>query len=449
MDQSIRSAVPGVAHPSPTGRLAVLDALRGFAALGILWRNIFVFGMPAVAFSLPEEWGLATDANVASWLFVVIFVDGTMRGLFSLLFGASAILIMEKYSERPGGLAAADLYFRRLMWLIVFGLVHGYLLLWPHDVLYVYGVIGMFLFVFRNLSGRWLLVIALAIFAVSSFKDGTGWSLAEESMNALDAKQMMEAKERAVGGAQDTGPGASEAVEDSMAESASGMDQAMLEDVERFALYEIEEHLQGYVGLLHSMASQTFLEQTTIFVSDHLLDVGAMMFFGMALFRLGGLSGAWSFRAYLALAVGGLGVGVLLGLGIHGATTLAVLEAYSVGTADAYLYNARRLALCLGLIGLFHVLWRVRATAGVIRVLSVVGRMPLSVYVSQTIICVAVFYGVGFAQFGTLEHYELLLVALVINAVQIGVALLWLRRWRQGPLEALLRYLVEGKPRVG
>ena len=100
MDQSIRSAVPGAAQASPPGRLAVLDALRGFAALGILWRNIFVFGMPAVAFSLPEEWGVSTGANVASWLFVVIFVDGTMRGLFSLLFGASAILIMEKYAVR-------------------------------------------------------------------------------------------------------------------------------------------------------------------------------------------------------------------------------------------------------------------------------------------------------------------------------------------------------------
>jgi uncharacterized protein len=447
VDQSIRSVVPGGAQASLPGRLTVLDALRGFAALGILWRNIFVFGMPAVAFSLPEEWGLSTGANVASWLFVVIFVDGTMRGLFSLLFGASAILIMEKYAVRPGGLAAADLYFRRLMWLIVFGLVHGYLLLWPHDVLYVYGVIGMFLFVFRNLSGRWLLVIALVIFAVSSFKDGTGWSLAEDSMNALDAKLMLQTTqaETAAQGVLEAGPGG----EEPDGVDGSEIDRAMLEDIERMALYEIEEHLQGYAGLVRTMAQQTFQEQTSIFVSDHLLDVGAMMFFGMALFRLGGLSGAWPFRAYLAIALVGLGTGVLLGFGIHGATALEGWESYSVGTADAYLYNARRLALCLGLIGLFHVLWRLRATCGVIRILSVIGRMPLSVYVSQTIVCVAVFYGVGFAQFGTLEHHELLLLALVINAVQIGVALLWLRHWRQGPLEALLRLLVEGKARAG
>lgn len=87
-------------------------------------------------------------------------------------------------------------------------------------------------------------------------------------------------------------------------------------------------------------------------------------------------------------------------------------------------------------------------THGVIRVLSVVGRMPLSVYVSQTILCVTVFYGVGFSQFGTLEHHQLLLLALAINAVQIVTSLVWLRHWRQGPLEALLRRLVEGRART-
>lgn len=447
MDQSIRSAIPGAAQASPPGRLAVLDALRGFAALGILWRNIFVFGMPAVAFSLPEEWGLSTGANVASWLFVVIFVDGTMRGLFSLLFGASAILIMEKYAVRPGGLAAADLYFRRLMWLIVFGLVHGYLLLWPHDVLYVYGVIGMFLFVFRNLSGRWLLAIALVIFAVSSLKDGTGWSLAEDSMNALDAKMMLQASQSPPETQGGPAPGPTE--EETSTVDESEIERAMLEDIERMALYEIEEHLQDYPGLVETMAVQTFQEQTSMFVSDHLLDVGAMMFFGMALFRLGALSGGWPFRAYLLLAAGGLSLGILLGFGIHGATAIEGWDDYSVGTADAYLYNARRLALCLGLVGLFHILTHARATAAVVRILALVGRMPLSVYVSQTIVCVTAFYGVGFGQFGTLEHHELLLAALAINAVQIVAVVLWLRRWRQGPLEALLRRLVEGKARAG
>lgn len=135
------------------GRLQLLDALRGLAALGILWRNIFVFGLPTVAFTLPDEWGLSTAANVFSWLFVVIFVDGTMRGLFSMLFGATAVIIMASHERNPGGVFAADLYFRRLMWLVAFGLVHGYLLLWPYDVLYVYGLLGMFLFVFRNMSG--------------------------------------------------------------------------------------------------------------------------------------------------------------------------------------------------------------------------------------------------------------------------------------------------------
>ena len=75
-----------------------------------------------------------------------------MRGMFTLLFGAGALLFLQRHAARNPGLLPADLYFRRTMWLIVFGLVNAYLLLWPGDILFYYGVVGLLLFVFRNVG---------------------------------------------------------------------------------------------------------------------------------------------------------------------------------------------------------------------------------------------------------------------------------------------------------
>jgi uncharacterized protein len=447
VDQTIRPAsADRVASAPGSDRLVVLDALRGFAALGILWRNIFVFGLPTVAFSLPEEWGENVVANVAAWLYVVIFVDGTMRGMFSLIFGATALLLLDRHTRRPGGLLAADLYFRRLMWLIVFGLVHGYVLLWPHDVLYVYGILGMFLFAFRNMSGRRLLLIGLAIFAVSSLKDGTGWSLDQISNDAFDASQ---AESLEGGGAAQAGgdalpadPAPIDAGPAEVETSETEDEVAMFEELERLALAEMDERLAGYTDLVRTLALETFQEQTTLFFTDHVLDVGAMMFFGMALFRLGAFSGRWTSGQYAAMAVIGLAGGLVLGFLIHGATAVPGYSEWSIGSADAYLYNLRRLLLCLGLIGLANLLARDRVARMLLMPFTAVGRIPLTTYVGQTVICVALFYGVGLGLFGTLEHHQLLGIAFAINLAQVAFAFVWLKLVGQGPLEALLRRLV-------
>lgn len=455
MDQSIRrTSIDVAASATGSSRLVVLDALRGLAALGILWRNIFVFGMPAVAFSLPEEWGEAVVSNVASWLFVVIFVDGTMRGLFSLIFGATAILLMERHARNPGGLLAADLYFRRLMWLIAFGIIHGYLLLWPHDVLYVYGLLGMFLFVFRNLSGRKLLAIALVIFAISSLKDGTGLSLDQISSDAFEAAQSEQVLPDEGTGAQPYVAGQpplappQDNAQQEAEQQESEDEAAMFEELERMALAEMDERLAGYTEVVRNLAPETFQEQTTLFFTDHILDVGAMMFFGMALYRLGAFSGSWTAGQYAAMALAGLSGGILLGFLVHGTNAIPGFESWSLGSWDAYFYNLRRLLIGLGLIGLANLLARGGAGRVLLAPFVAVGKIPLTVYIGQTVICGVVFYGFGFGLFGSMEHHQLLMVALGINVAQILLALAWQRTGRQGPLEWLLRWLVQQGPQA-
>ena len=98
-----------------------------------------------------------------------LFFEGTMRGLFSMLFGAGIILMTSRAEARGAGLDVAEIYFRRNLWLIAFGLAHAWLLLWHGDILYRYGIAALFLFSFRKLSPRTLIILGmLIIFALSA-----------------------------------------------------------------------------------------------------------------------------------------------------------------------------------------------------------------------------------------------------------------------------------------
>ena len=138
-------------------RINSLDTLRGFALLGILPANILVFGLYFAAGNDPTVAGGATGLNLASWALFHILVEGKMRCLFSMVFGASVILLTGRVEERTGA-SAADIYYRRNLWLLVFGLVHSFLFFWG-DILFPYALCALILFPFRKLPAKKLLLI--------------------------------------------------------------------------------------------------------------------------------------------------------------------------------------------------------------------------------------------------------------------------------------------------
>ena len=100
-------------------RIAIIDTLRGFAVLGILLVNINWFGMPFqynMNLNLHNEY---SGPNYIGWWFVNAFFEGSQRAIFSMLFGASTILLISKLEKRTGSLSPADIYYRRLMWLLI------------------------------------------------------------------------------------------------------------------------------------------------------------------------------------------------------------------------------------------------------------------------------------------------------------------------------------------
>ena len=153
-------------------RFEVLDLLRGFALCGILLANIVAMGQPWSR-TYPAFPARLTNPDWAPWTLQALFVEGSMRALFTLLFGAGVVLLTAwgARADRPG---AADVHFRRAMLLMALGIGNAVVLLWPGDILYIYGVAALFLFVFRKLDGRVLLSLSAALIALFSLADALG-----------------------------------------------------------------------------------------------------------------------------------------------------------------------------------------------------------------------------------------------------------------------------------
>ena len=161
-------APPAAAPVSDAERLRLIDALRGVALLGILLMNIPGFAMP----NYFSESFRSDPTNVNFWVTAVISVvfEGKMRALFGMIFGAGVLLFVSKKEQT--GKSVTGLFYRRMFWLVLFGLIHAHLILWIGDILYLYGFCGMLVYLFRNVNPIYL-VLGVPLVAVVDFTAGT------------------------------------------------------------------------------------------------------------------------------------------------------------------------------------------------------------------------------------------------------------------------------------
>jgi uncharacterized protein len=137
-------------------RITALDTLRGFALLGILLMNIVAMGMFGAAYDDPTVAGGSTGVNLWIWAILHVVAEGKMRAIFSLVFGAGIILLTSRLEST--GRSSADIYYRRNLWQLLFGIPHAYLL-WNGEILYPYALCALALFPFRKMSVRGLLTV--------------------------------------------------------------------------------------------------------------------------------------------------------------------------------------------------------------------------------------------------------------------------------------------------
>jgi uncharacterized protein len=411
-------------------RLASLDIIRGVAVLGILTINIAEFGMPMAASIDPTVYGGAEGINLWTWIFTAMFLEGTQRGLFTLLFGAGVILFTERM-ESSGRSNAVDLYFRRNLWLVVFGLVHGFLLLWMGEILFAYGVIALFVFTFRRATPATLIWIAMGGLAVNAI-----WS----EYDIYGGLQAHEAWQKAI------------VVQESGAslrpEQAKAIDawEAIVTKYKP-SEEEINKAIEASRGsYFQQVAYQAPIrsELQNSFVYRYFFDMFSMMLIGMAFFKSGLLDVGRQRGAYWKMLL----FGYALGLTVNFFETRHLLAENFSALAQLQTrvtYDIGRLAMTTGHVGLLLLLCSSTILTGLKRRLAAVGRMAFTNYISQSVICAFVFFGIGFGLFGHLERYQLYFVLLGIWAFQLLVSPIWLSHYYYGPLEWVWRSLTYGR----
>lgn len=408
-------------------RIELLDTTRGIAVLGILLMNITGLALP-YAYDDPTVWGAESDIDLSVWRVMTLFVEGTMRGLFTLLFGASALLFLQRHATRATDLRPADLYFRRTLWLIAFGLFNGYVLLWSGDVLFYYGIAGLVLFVFRNLPPRRLLLLAAAFMILQTLITVSEWQDYREAQALAQAASARQA--------------AGYPMIDGDQEALDAFNA--LQGEFRPTHENLESHVasvrQSYSSAFTSLSRDTRYMQSEFFFRHALVECLGMMLLGMALLKLGVLSGNSSTRVYLAMVF----IGYAIGLSVN-TSEMRQLESEQF-SPDALLrtfmtYDLGRIPMTLGHLGLIALLHRTRWFAGASRVLAAVGQMALTNYLSQSLFCLFIFTGAGLAWYGQLARHELYYIVIAIWVVQLVWSPLWLRHFRYGPAEWIWRSL--------
>ncbi len=395
-----------MAHPAPVAageRLETLDVLRGFALLGILAMNIRAMAAPFGTYVYPYALFDYAGVNRAAYLFTSVVFDLKMMGLFSMLFGAGVLLYAAKPTET--GRPPRGLWFRRMFWLLVIGLVHAYLI-WDGDILVPYALCGLVLLWWVRRLPAWILVIGAAVFlvigALGSVGFGLSWGQMEEAERAEQAAFMM--------------PSHAQATE------------------------QLIPMLGSYWDTVSHRVPFVLKFQTFFFLMFFLWRCGGMMMLGMALYKWGFLDGRRSARVYALTAAGCILPGLLLAW--RGTQHLERIRFAMPERAFADMWNyVGAVFASVGYAALLILLVKLNAMGFLRRALAAVGRMAFTNYLMQSILTAVLFLGAGFGLAGELDYAEQLIVVGAIWAAELIWSPVWLSRYRFGPFEWVWRSL--------
>ncbi|MEH3122233.1 MAG: DUF418 domain-containing protein [Sphingomonas phyllosphaerae] len=371
-------------------RIVALDHLRGAAVLGILIANLPGFALPIAAYFSPAAWGGTAPADVTAWALTYVLVEGKMRGLFAMLFGASMLLVIDRADARGGNGAA--LHLRRMATLFAIGCAHLYFV-WSGDILSLYALVGCVALLFSAAPLRLLLFAAAACLLLAL-------------ANGLAIASLGSAVERVFG---------------------------------RSTAADLAREIVAMRGGWRSNIAWRWYEEAgpfTAFLANG-PETLAYMLLGMAGLRSGFLTGAWSRRRYAQVAA----VALL--------TTLPIFALFAVHTI-ARDFDAHTIVLASFVVA---PLLRPVTVAGYAALLlltvregrlAAAGRVALSNYLACSVAFTALFYGWGAGQFARWDRAALYLLLLPAWTAMLVWPRWWLTRFRHGPAEWLWRCAARG-----
>jgi uncharacterized protein len=408
----------GTAELAPVrgkARIDVLDMLRGLAILGIFFINVPYMAASVWTFSADVRLIGWTLADRDAWVAINIFFAGTQRCLLEFLFGAGMMVLARKAMEPDGPVAVADLYYRRNLWLLAFGLFDVFVLLWPGDILHIYALAALFLFPFRTLSPKWLVTL------------GLGWAvLTGIGIPEYGAREYAE-----------------RTVLVSQVEAGDPVALAQWQKLEKHSpdpalvAREVQAHQGGFLPYAKEAWSYWSYLASNWLIWD-VLEAFCTMLIGVALWKWGVIQGLKSARFYLWLAVGGYSFGIV-------ARAYGISETLSFSPGPRTLWitgEFARMAIGLGHLALINLIAKSRAGNAALAVLKAPGRMAFSLYfLEQAVGKYILFAPWGLLPWGRYGWAESALVSVIGIVALIAFANWWMRYFVSGPLEWVWRSL--------
>jgi len=383
-------------------RIASIDVLRGLAVFGILVMNIQSFSMIDAAYMNPTAFGDLTGANYGIWLVSHVLADQKFMTIFSMLFGAGVVLMTGR--REAEGRRSAGLHYRRMAVLLLFGILHAYLL-WFGDILYTYAMCGMIVYLLRHRRPRTLLIVGLMSIAVGS---------AVTMLFGLSLPHWP-----------------AESRQEMMAEWAPTPE-------------EVADNLETYRGRwwqqMECRAPSALGFQTFLFLALFVWRAGGLMLVGMALFKLDVFSAKRSIGFYAAWITAAVCVGIPVILyGVHRNFAANWDMSYSFFLGGEFNYWASIL-VSMGWISLVMLICK-KGVRWITAPLAAAGQMALTNYLLQTIICTTIFYGHGFGLYGRMERVAQAGMVVGVWLVELALSTIWMRHFLFGPFEWLWRSL--------
>ena len=403
--------------PAAPARIATLDTVRGVAVMGILAMNIVAFSMPFQAYMNPTAYGLESQADLGSWLFSFIFVDGKMRGLFSFLFGASTLLVIQQ--ARAAGESPAKIHYARMFWLLIFGLLHFYFI-WFGDILAMYALTGLILFFFRNLPVRTLILWGIALLLVQcTLMAGGAWQVHQFAAAMATSHP-----------------------DPDIVTAYRGFEEAF----GRLNRQQLAQNMGLFLGPWDGLVQHRLIVQGLepfTGIKFFLAETLAYMLFGMAALKSGFFRGEWSVARYRKWALIGFAIAIpayaiLAWLLIRDGFTVPMIFTISLGATTPF-----RPIMVIAIAATIILLARKGGwLAGRI---AAAGRAAFTNYLGTSILMTTFFYGYGLGWYGQLSRIQLWLPVVGVWVIMLLWSKPWLDRFNYGPFEWLWRSLARGR----
>ena len=396
-------------------RIIALDLIRGISVMGIFSVNVVAFAMIQAAYLNPAGFGGSTGPDGFVWAANMLFVDGKFRSLFSMLFGASMLLVIDR-AEAGGGNGWA-VHWRRMAVLLMLGAAHA-ILIWHGDILTLYAMTGLVAFLFRRLAVEKLTALGLAFSLANLLLFGAiAFTLVSQDMAVH-------------------GPNPSADVVRNWNANLSSFFPSAKAIAADMAIYD-----GGWAGVVAHEAAGA----GQILVNNILLmpDTLGLMLLGMAGYKSGFLTGQWSDGDYRRIALWGIIAGLI---GFGGLVVANFATGFYVPVVLGGFMAAMvpfRIAMALGYAALIILLFRkpsqLRAR------FAAVGRAAFSNYIGTSLVATAIFYGWGGGLYGDLGRAQAWLLVPLVWLLMLAWSKPWLDRFHYGPLEWVWRSLARGQ----